>query len=163
MIAAIALAIVVSFTLPDSNAAVDSVGRSVTWPFVCDRGSFLLSDLDSAFVWVQSYAHPQSYVARALGVRGLEGEPCSVAIPDADTTGGQVQVVTSDRAGNRSCGSNVVLLHGGALEAPRGPPPLESGPSRLYDLSGRRVQPPLAPGVYFERHASGVQRIVVIR
>jgi hypothetical protein len=157
LLVGILLAVSLTFTLPDSNAAQDPVGRAV-----CSSGSFLLSDLDSVYLCVQSAAHPLPYIAQRLSVRGQEGRSCTMMVPDADTLLGQAWVVTRDTSGNPSCPSNVVLFGGGLLQAPHGPAKPEL--PKLYDLAGRRVYAPLLPGVYFERRAgTHARRVVVLR
>lgn len=76
----------------------------------------------------------------------------------SDCTPLSLWVTTVDASGNESCLSNAVQLGGGA-----GVEPTAGTAVRWYDVAGRRVAAPVAPGIYFWRDGPRTGRIVVLR
>ena len=70
-------------------------------------------------------------------------------------------VQTSDVAGNRSCPSQAIPVNW-QVDAPQA---AKDGPQAtvLYDVFGRRVTPPLPPGVYWQKTGRSVKKVLVLR
>lgn len=144
------MAVSVRFTLPAFRRDTTS----------CAAGPEALTDLDSVFVWMQLRGARTASLVLAAGMRGREGQAMTVQIPtDSVAT---VWVETTDARGNRSCPSNYV-----GVNLTVGVPPFvraNAPDSEWFDVTGRRITAPRAPGVYFLRRGRGhVRSVVVIR
>lgn len=143
-----------SATLPSFNA-VDTI-----W---CAGQGDSLRDLDSVFVYVQRRWEATPRLVQAARVRGMEGMPW-VSDPFSEDMQAVAWFVTSDTAGNRSCGSNprdLNLVTGVPDTVPKFTTPRLA--ERWYDVTGRRVQRPTRSGVYFvQAPGRPIRRVAVI-
>lgn len=145
---AVALAVVVQFTLPSHLAG----------PNPCVDVGMLMSDLDSCRVLYQVTGETGQLTAFAGQVHGLEGTVFSVDIPT--TQPATVWAQTRRLWSPWSCNSNMFTIN-----APLSVPPGKARPYKYYDVAGRVIVRPLKPGVYFLRRDGDTEshRIVVIR
>lgn len=125
------------FTLPERNAS---------GPGACDDTGLPLTDLSIVRLYGQGQGDTVSLLASHAAGQPGAADSFSVA-PDARPW--TFWVTTVDMAGNESCLSNPVQLGGGAS--------VDIPPDgvRYYDVAGRRVNRPTAPGVYFWRTPDG--------
>lgn len=138
------LLVTFTFHLPAFNAA-DSCRDALT----------PLDDLESCFVYQQvRYQVPAVY--QRTYVRGLEGAPLSFFAPDALVA--TYYVVTTDRAGNRSCPSAIAQV-GGTTAVPPAPALPGDPPETWVDVTGRSVHATTSPGIYFS--SRGRRRVVL--
>jgi len=138
---------VLYFTLPTHNAGA---------PGACDEGDAPLTDLAAVRLYGAGQGDTVSLLAwHAASVPGAaDSFPLT---PDARPW--TYWITTLDLAGNESCPSNCIQLNGSADVSPQ-----EPGPNaRYYDVAGRRVSRPSAPGIYFWRDGPRSGRVVVLR
>jgi hypothetical protein len=141
---------VLNYTLPRFDA--DSLCVS--------RYSIPCTDLDSVALWGQGGPIPTAHLIRMKSVRGREGEPDTLQVPDIEAMNTGLWVVTQDRIGNRSCGSNVVLIGSPPLSVPSARPRLKR---EWFDVTGRRLEhPPTETGIYFLREGHRVRSVVIV-
>ena len=148
---AIVLSAVASFHLP----AFDAVD---TLP--CVTSSNPNTDLESCFVMAQLRGSKTATVVARLYVAGMQGQLDSVFIPiDAPAS---VWVYTTDHAGNRSCDSHVMGIN---VPPTLGVPPDATTVARTqwFDVAGRRVAKPNAPGIYYWRRGRDRGVSVLVR
>ena len=141
------LAVTVAFTLPRFNVAATG----------CLAGTTPMTDLDSVFVWMQPQGATKPSLAYKASVRGMEGAPLQVSL--ATSSVATVWVVTKDRSGNLSCDSNLLTVNA-TTDVQGGP----AAKAEWFDVFGRRVRPPVSPGIYMVRRGRGpATRVVVVR
>lgn len=138
---------VLRFHLPTHNAA---------GPGSCETGEEPLVDLSIVRLYGAGAGEPVRLLDEHPA--GAPGAPDSFAV-ETDGRPWTFWVSSADSSGNESCLSDPVQLGGGlAVE------PAPDGPAvRWYDVTGRRVKRPTAPGVYFWRDGARSGRSVVLR
>lgn len=145
-VATMLLAAVLRFTLPSYNA-----------PKSCDPDSTsVLHDLGTVQGWGQQRGRLNTILLRNKNVRGREGLADSLELP-IDASVWTAWVTTRDTLGNQSCQSPPV-----GFNLTTGVPP-DSIPLRheeWFDVAGRRVKPPIGPGVYIVRTGTRTRKVV---
>jgi hypothetical protein len=127
----LAVLVTLSMTLP--HLAADSACGTSADPVA----------LESMFVWTQEpVMETLPHRAWASRVAGLEGQPYTVTVDIPE--GGIAWATTTTADGAESCPSNVALPPVLAVPLVSHPKP-----SAWFDLQGRRVVGPPAPGIYF--------------
>jgi hypothetical protein len=148
---ALLLAASIQFTLPGYKAANAA----------CDPGTVPVV-LESLFVWGEVYPSPPR-ILRSFYVQGWEGSPYYVGLALLGDSAAQVWLTTTAPGSPPSCPSRRVGVNGAVTDVPL-PWANRERLVRYFDISGRRVERPRRPGIYFKSvEGERVRRIVVLR
>lgn len=136
------------YSLPSEEAGTDPCAMS-------DPPS-KLRDLATVQAWGVPQHTSVPLLLREKQVGGREGERDSLRIT-VDERPWIVWLVTRDSVGNVACDSPHV-----GLNLTVDVPPDTLVAARWYDVAGRRVRPPLPPGVYVVRQGDHVRKVVLL-
>jgi len=136
---------VIRFTLPAFNAGPDSCS-----------GQIPLDDLATVELLFAPTGEEPRIAATGHTCYEREGQPDSL-VADFGPGSFDLSVVTWDKSNNRSCLGPIIHAVSTTAVIGRATPPEPT--QVVYDIAGRRVWPPLVPGVYFTKG----HKVVIIR
>lgn len=93
---------------------------------------------------------------RTEGVRGREGARHVFSVPDSE---GTVYVTVTDLGGNEGCPSNHITVN---IPPTAVSPTQENAAAEWFDVAGRKIDAPRAPGVYFVRRNGQTRKAIML-